>query len=561
MVAVRVGAVDMPGVVRAYEADSRSVGAFYNLPWSDPSLARRGQLIADWRTRIDAIDYDALPPDGRIDWLLLRNDLDREQEGLRNQRERLKELDEAIPFRQVVSDLEQARWRGDPVDPAAAATQLADIAKATKAVRERIAIGQKKDDADKKDRGRALHIEPIRALRAAEAVDAVRGTLKRWFDFNNGYRPDFSWWVKAPYEESAKQLEDYAKYLREEIAGQKGADEDPLLGEPIGRDALVRALRLEFVAYSPEEALALGERELAWCEKESKKAAREMGLGDDWKAALEKVKTDFVPPGAQGDLVRDVARDAIAFVRAKDFATVPPLCEETWRMSMISPETLKTIPYAAYSGQEMMVAYAREDLKQADKLMVMRGNNRSSTRLTVPHELIPGHHLQGFVADRTNTHRRIFGTPFYVEGWALYCEMRLWDLGWPRTPQERLGMLFWRANRAARVVTTLRFHLGKMTPDEMVTFLVDRVGHEKLGATSEVRRFIRGDTPPLYQAAYLLGGLQLRALHDELVKPGGMTERQYNDAVLGQNTLPIELLRAALHGQPPARDAQPVWRF
>ena len=107
----------------------------------------------------------------------------------------------------------------------------------------------------------------------------------------------------------------------------------------------------------------------------------------------------------------------------------------------------------------------------------------------------------------------------------------------------------------------MRFHLGKMKPDEMVTFLVDRVGHEKFGATSEVRRYISEDTPPLYQAAYLLGGLQLRALHDELVRPGGLTERQFNDAVLGQNTMPIEFLRAALRGEAPARDAKPAWRF
>lgn len=558
---VRSAAPDMPEAIRAYEADARSVGAFYDLPWTEPSMDRREKLIADWRAKLAALDFDALSAGGRIDWMLLRNDLDREDEGLRMQRDRLKEIDELVSFRRVIAELELARWRGDRIEPAAVAGKLDDIARTLKEVRERIEAGRKKEDGDKKKGVKPLKVEPARALRAAKVTDSLRGTLKRWFDFNNGYQPDFSWWAKATYEEMAKQLEDYAKFLREEIAGRKGKDEDPLLGEPIGREALTRALKLEFVAYSPDEVLEIGERELAWCEAEFKKAAREMGCGDDWKAALARVKEDFVPPGGQDELVGQVARDAIAFVREKDFASIPPLCEETWRMTMISPEGLKMIPYAAYSGQEMMVAYARDDMKQADKLMVMRGNNRHFTRLTVPHELIPGHHLQNFVAARWNTQRRIFGTPFYIEGWALYCELRLWDLGWPRTPQERMGLLFWRANRAARIVTTVRFHLGKMKPDEMVTFLVDRVGHETFGATSEVRRFIDDDTPPLYQAGYLLGGLQLRALHDEQVRPGGLTERQYNDAVLGQNTMPIELLRAALRNEPPSRDAQPEWRF
>jgi uncharacterized protein (DUF885 family) len=206
----------------------------------------------------------------------------------------------------------------------------------------------------------------------------------------------------------------------------------------------------------------------------------------------------------------------------------------------------------------MLVAYANAVMKQEDKLMVMRGNNRAFTRLTTAHELIPGHHLQLFQATRSNTHRRLFGTPFYIEGWALYCELRFWDLGWARTPAEKIGMLFWRMHRAARVIVSLKYQLGQLTPDEMVAFLVDRGGHEKFGATSEVRRFLTA--PPLYQASYLTGGLQLLALHNELVGGGKLTEQQFNDAVLAENSMPIELLRASLKKLPLACDAQPVWK-
>ena len=39
-------------------------------------------------------------------------------------------------------------------------------------------------------------------------------------------------------------------------------------------------------------------------------------------------------------------------------------------------------------------------------------------------------------------------TPFYVEGWALYWEMRMWDMGFARNAHDRVGMLFWRATGA-----------------------------------------------------------------------------------------------------------------
>src|SRR5262249_4718103 len=127
-----------------------------------------------------------------------------------------------------------------------------------------------------------IKLTPVVALRAAGAVGEIRGTLREWFDFYNGYQPEFSWWLKKPYEEAASALDDYAKFLREEIAGQKGKDEDPLVGDPIGAQALADDLAMEMIPYTPEQLLAIGEREFAWCEAEMKKASNEMGLGDDW---------------------------------------------------------------------------------------------------------------------------------------------------------------------------------------------------------------------------------------------------------------------------------------
>jgi uncharacterized protein (DUF885 family) len=185
-------------------------------------------------------------------------------------------------------------------------------------------------------------------------------------------------------------------------------------------------------------------------------------------------------------------------------------------------------------------------MTHADKLMAMRGNNKHFTRLVVPHEMIPGHHLQRFYADRTRPYRGQFSTPFYVEGWALYWEMREWELGWARGPEDRIGMLFWRAHRCARIKVSLAFHLNQMTPEQMVDFLVAEVGHERANAVAEVRRYINGSYSPLYQCGYMIGGLQLRQLHREAVEAGKMSEKQFHDAVLQTNTMPMEMVRALL---------------
>ena len=91
--------------------------------------------------------------------------------------------------------------------------------------------------------------------------------------------------------------------------------------------------------------------------------------------------------------------------------------------------------------------------------------------------------------------------------------------------------------------------------------MVERVGHEPDNARAEVRRSFNGEYPPLYQAGYMLGALQLRALKQELVDGGGMTLLQFHDRILESGMMPGEMLRARLKGQSIARDFTPSWRF
>jgi len=90
---------------------------------------------------------------------------------------------------------------------------------------------------------------------------------------------------------------------------------------------------------------------------------------------------------------------------------------------------------------------------------------------------------------------------------------------------------------------------------------VERVGHERENAAGEVRRSFAGNYAPLYQAAYLLGGMQLYALNKELVDSGKMTNRQFHDAVLKENRIPVEMIRASLTGQRLSRGYVSSWRF
>jgi uncharacterized protein (DUF885 family) len=116
-------------------------------------------------------------------------------------------------------------------------------------------------------------------------------------------------------------------------------------------------------------------------------------------------------------------------------------------------------------------------------------------------------------------------------------------------------------HRAARIIFSLNFHLGRWTPDQCIDFLVERVGHERFTATGEVRRSFATTYSPLYQVAYMMGGLQIRALYQELVASKKMTAKAFHDRILREGSMPIEMLRAALTTQPLTRDYRAQWKF
>jgi uncharacterized protein (DUF885 family) len=193
----------------------------------------------------------------------------------------------------------------------------------------------------------------------------------------------------------------------------------------------------------------------------------------------------------------------------------------------------------------------------------IRGNNTPASHATAFHEMIPGHNLVFYTTPRYVGYRARLGreTAFYHEGWPLYWEMLMYANGFHDTPEKKIGALFWRMHRCARIIFSMKFHLGDWSPQECIDFLVDRVGFERANAIGEVRRSFDTSYVPLYQAAYLLGGIQIRSLRHDLVDSGLVTEKAFHDEILRQGPMPIAMLRLAVGRQPLTKDTVVDWKF
>lgn len=551
-------ASEVSGLVVRYANDMAAVQYFYSpmvsgrgfggaQAHSPEQMERMVRLNEDYLEELRNLDFDAYSIHGQVDYILLKNKIERSLKSIAASQQQYAAIQNHLPFAEAIYSFEQLRRRGHRVDGEKIAGQLHQ---ATLDLQQARAVLKEMDSLPEEE-----------SLYLVHTIGDLRSRLQSAFHFYQGYDPLFTWWVPEPFKALDKALEDYASLAAEKSDARVFDDGSNIGGRPIGREAMSDQLRDEMIPYTPEELLRLAEKEFAWCEAELLKASREMGYGDDWRAAQERVKNQYVTPGEQPEMLIKLNQDALDFIQERDLLTMPDLAHETWGMVMMSPEQQLVSPFFL-GGRNILIAYPTNEMSHERKLMAMRGNNPYFARGIVQHELVPGHHLQYFMNSRYKSYRAAnFRTPFWTEGWTLYWELLLYDLGFPTTPEERIGMLFWRMHRCARITFSINYHLGKWTPQQCIDYLVDRVGHEPSTAHGEVKRSFEGNYGPLYQLAYLVGGLQVWSLKQELVDGGHMSIKEFHDRFMKENYMPIEMLRATLLESDLDRNFQSSWRF
>ena len=534
--------------INQYQSDKNMLNRKYALKQSNEYYLRMERFYADWQQQLKGLSFIKLSQNEKIDYILLKRDIGADVHSLQTAFKEFKDDKFLLPFAALVTDFEQKRRVGKQQDGTATAAIFEQL---------KTQIAAVKSSVEKKN----LTVNATQAKWGQQALAQYVATFTEAYKFYDGYDPQFTKATKGVYPEVLAEFKEYSEVLAK-IEKQAGVTDDGtgIVGNPIGRAALVDGLKDEMIAYTPEQLTAIAQREFAWCDTEMAKATREMGFGNDWRAALEKVKTAYPPLGKQPELVYELANEAINFVEQNKLITVPEMAKEGWRMRMLTPKEQLFAPFFL-GGESVLIAYPHEEMSEEAKMMTLRGNNRHFSRAVVFHELIPGHNLQYFMQSRYKPYRRTFSTPFWTEGWSLYWEMLLWDNNFAKTPEDKIGMLFWRMHRCARIIFSTKYHLGEWTPKQCIDFLVERVGFERANAEAEVRRSFTGNYGPLYQIGYMLGGLQFRALHKELVQSGKMSNIAFHDRILRENCMPVEMVRALLTNQSLTEDFSTKWKF
>ncbi|MDO5507989.1 MAG: DUF885 domain-containing protein [Corynebacterium casei] len=173
---------------------------------------------------------------------------------------------------------------------------------------------------------------------------------------------------------------------------------------------------------------------------------------------------------------------------------------------------------------------------------------------TVHHEGAPGHHLQiglALMEPNLNSWRRnACWNSGHGEGWALYAEALMAELGYMDDPGYRMGLLDSQRLRAARVVVDIGLHLGKKMPDgsgiwdkaHMKSFMRENTAMDDANLAFEVNRYLGwpGQAP-----SYAIGERLWHKTRDDAVAQG-MTAREFHSQALSLGSIPMSILRETI---------------
>jgi uncharacterized protein (DUF885 family) len=502
---------------------------------------RRRDAQADaWRTRFEAVAPDTLESEERIDRGLVLSVLDGRRILVDWEGWRRDPLVYSTPLLEGVFKLFLHRLRPEPDLVDAAVARLGQVPAALEA-------------------GLA-NLDPTLAspLIVERAAAAARGGVRYLrellpAEITPGRDRER---LSAAGEPAAAAFERWSEALTA-LAGRATGDWQ------LGEERYTRLLReKERLADDARSLRERGQAEYDRLDGEMRALSREISGNGDWVAVLEAADEDH--PRTEEEMRRayeewtGLARD---FLGETGLVTLPP-----GERCVVEPSPVfqrPVIGVASYVAPAMysdavtghfFVPFAPDGTPEEEVQKRLAANSHGGIPTTAVHEAYPGHHWH-LTMMKTNPSRlrRAFGTPYFSEGWALYAERVMRERGFFREPLQELYHLNATIFRAARIVVDTSLHLGEMTFDEAVGFMVTKAALPEPTAKAEVGRYCWW---PTQASAYLTGCLEILRMRDRFLSSRGAPEpaapadvahlRAFHDRLARSGSLPLGLAEEAL---------------
>ena len=166
--------------------------------------------------------------------------------------------------------------------------------------------------------------------------------------------------------------------------------------------------------------------------------------------------------------------------------------------------------------------------------------------VTAPHETYAGHHIQGlYQMHNPKELRRNNGLSLFSEGWGLYNEQLMLETGFYPDKKIKLRQLQLRLWRNARVIYDVGMHTGKMTYEEAIKLMTDKVGFLRWAAQLEIDS---SSSRPGYFIGYFMGMIEILKMREEYRKLMGNNFKisDFHEKLLKIGNMPPSLMKQEL---------------
>ena len=358
--------------------------------------------------------------------------------------------------------------------------------------------------------------------------------------------------LAAAGADAGDALEAYADFLE---AMEPNATGDWAFGEARYNAVLRDAELLD------TDARALRERargEIETLTADMRATARQIAGHEDWHALVLELNHDRpATPEAMRVGYEEWTARARAFLHERGLVSFPP--GEECAVEPSPPFQRPVLAVASYQDPppfsdsmrgHFFVPFPPDGASEAEIAKRLESNSYPSIPSTSVHEAYPGHHWHLIMAKlNPSPVRQVFGTSYFAEGWALYAERMMREAGFYDDPRHVLYQYEATLFRAARIVVDTSLHLGEMTHEEAVRFMLEHSSMTEPTAIAEVTRYCSW---PTQASSYLTGCLEILRIRDRFLAARGATLtdvdalRDFHDGITGAGTLPIALAERAV---------------
>jgi uncharacterized protein (DUF885 family) len=280
-----------------------------------------------------------------------------------------------------------------------------------------------------------------------------------------------------------------------------------------------------------------------------------------WTEVYEKIKDDH--PAADGIKQAYQARidAARAFVIERKIVTLPP--GERVITIDTPPAMRRSSPFGTFQSVDafgndlegkLVLTPIEEWMTPAQRKDRLRSHHTAWIPIIAVHEAYPGHQVDGLKRQaNTRLLRKVVHESIMSEGWGLFTEEMMYEQGFLQGDDVRLTQLRNRLWRAARVIMDASLHTGRMTYEEAVTFLADKVRFDRYAAALDVDMYT---VRPTYVLGYLIGMQEIEGIRRDYIAKYGEPSppSEFYDRLLSVGSIPPALVRESLF----ARKAEEV---